>query len=211
MRVLIHLTKQPGTLATILREGTVRALTPYGAAHKVDSLAISQKVTSFSEMAALASVADLAQRHGHFGLGFLRSWMQDQGAAPVWYLPRDSEVQVEFFNRVRDLAFRNAPDPEHVLWRITPFIDYPQDAEVEGASVPYDWRWEREWRVRGDLSFQNDDVAILIAPEAHHENEVETAPYVDYSSPWDDEHREQQAEMREELNGWLDEMARDDI
>ena len=70
---------------------------------------------------------------------------------------------------MRDLAFRNAPDPEHMLWRITPFIDYPRDTGADGAAVPYDWRWEREWRVRGDLAFQNDDVAILFVPGAQHE------------------------------------------
>lgn len=263
--MLIHLTKQADTFTTILREGQVRALTPYGAAYNVGTLAPSQKVASFSEMAALASVADLARRHGQFGLGFLKPWMQARGAAPVWYLPRDSEVQVEIFNTVRDAAFRNAPDPEHMLWRITPFIDYPRDVGAEGAAVPYDWRWEREWRVRGDLTFQNDDVAILFVPGAQHEwvtewwkqemiegwggympptvdpnwprerqedvirqgptvlevempvpvepweDEIDTAPHVGDSSAEDDEGQQLQAEIREELNGWLDEMARDDL
>lgn len=167
--MLIHLTERAGTLTTILREGRLRALKPCGAAYNAGTLAPSQKVASFSEMAALASVADLARRHGEIVVGFLKPWMQARGAAPVWYLPRDSEVQVEIFNTVRDLASRNAPDPEHILWRITRFIDYPRDAGAEGDAVPYDWRREREWHVRGDLTFQNDDVAILFVPGAQHE------------------------------------------
>lgn len=252
-------------LTAILREGHLRALNPYGAAYNVGALARSQTVACFSEMAALESVARLAQRHGEFGLGFGKTWMQARGAAPVWYLPRESQVQAEFFNTVYQLAFRNPPDPEHVLWRITPFIDYPRDTSDDDGTIPYDWRWEREWRVCGGLNFQADDVAILFVPEGMHdwiaewwkreliegwggylpplvdtrwprirqEDAIRQGPVVIEieapvpSEPWDDEsghetyeyqvrewgdERQQlRAEIREELNGWLDEMARDDV
>lgn len=263
--MLIHLTKQEANLTAILSEGLIHARNTYGAAYNVGALTSSQAVACFSEMAALDSVARLAERHGEFGLGFRKVWMQAQGAAPVWYLPRDSEVQTEFFRTVRDLAFRNQPDPDHPLWRITPFIDYPRDADPARTAAPYDWRWEREWRVRGDLGFHTDDIALLFAPEAQHpwlidwwkqeviegwggympplvdprwdrdqqeaairqgpvvveievpmpteqwDEEIDTAPHEDLSSAWDDERQQLQAENREELNGWLDEMARDDI
>ena len=263
--MLIHLTKRADTLAAILDQGRVHAQNPYGAAFNIDALASSQAVACFSEMAALDSVATLADRHGEFGLGFTKTWMQIQGAAPVWYLPRDSEVQTEFFNTVRELAFRNRPEPDHPLWRITPFIDYPCDADQDGATAAYDWRWEREWRIRGGLRFQPDDVAILFAPESQHawladwwkqeviegwggympplvatrwpreqqetvirqgplvvelevpmpveswQDENDTAPHAGMSAAWDDERWQLHAEIREELNGWLDEMARDDL
>jgi hypothetical protein len=100
--MLIHLTKRVDTLTTILRDGHLRARKTYGAAYNVEALAASQAVACFSELAALDSVANLAQRHGEFGLGFTKTWMQTRGAAPVWYLPRDSRVQVEFVNTVRE-------------------------------------------------------------------------------------------------------------
>jgi hypothetical protein len=263
--VLIHLTERADTLTAILNQGQLRAQNPYGAAFNIGALASSQAVACFSELGALDSVATLADRHGEFGIGFTKAWMQTQGAAPVWYLPRQSEVQTEFFNIVRELAFRNRLDPDHPLWRITPFIDYPRDADHGDTTSPYDWRWEREWRIRGGLRFQPDDVAILFAPESKHawltewwkqeaiegwggyipplvgprwprerqeavirqgplivqieiptpveswQEESDTAPRVDVSAGWDDERWHLHAEIREELNGWLDEMARDDL
>jgi hypothetical protein len=263
--VLIHLTKQADTLTAILDQGRVRSQNPYGAAFNIDALASSQAVACFSEMAALDSVATLAARHGEFGLGFPKTWMQSQGAAPVWYLPRDSEVQTEFFNTVGELAIRNRPEPDHPLWRITPFIDYPRDADEGRGAARYDWRWEREWRIRGGLPFQPDDVAILFAPESQHawlndwwkqemiegwggyvpplvatgwprqqqetvirqgplvveievpmpveswEDESDAALHMDISAPWDDERWQLQAEIRDELNGWMDEISPDDL
>lgn len=264
--MLIHLTKRTDDLIKILGDSRIRANTAFGAAHNVSALAASQTVACFSELAALDSVAALARRHGQFGLGFPKEWMQQVGAAPVWYLPRDSAVQTEFFNIIRKLAFRRSPDPEHPLWRITPFIDYPRDPEPDESARTYDWRWEREWRIRGGLSFEPHDVALLFAPEERHDwltdwwkttvvgpwdgylpsvvdaqwprdrqeavirqgptwaeiefpvpaepwqGEIDTAPTTEVPSDWDeDERRQLRAEMREELNGWLDEMARDDI
>lgn len=265
MALLIHLTERADTLTAILNQGRLLAQNPYGAAFNIDALASSQAVACFSEMGALDSVATLADRHGEFGLGFTKTWMQTQGAAPVWYLPRHSEVQSEFFNTVRELAFRNRPDPDHPLWRITPFIDYPRDADHRDTTAPYDWRWEREWRIRGGLRFQMDDVAILFAPESQHawftewwrqeaiegwggympplvatrwpreqqeavirkgpttvemevptpveswQDENDTALHVDMSAAGEDERGQLHSEVREELNVWLDEMARDDL
>lgn len=166
--MLIHLTPDKTTLCAIVRDGRLRARTPYGAAYNVPALAQSQAVVCFSELAALESVSELARRHGGFGVGFTKTWLQAYGAAPVWYLSRGSHVQTELFNLVRELAFRIDPDPSHPLWRLTPFVDYPQDAEAGQAASSYDWKWEREWRVRGDVSFESERVALLYAPEAEH-------------------------------------------
>jgi hypothetical protein len=108
----------------------------------------------------------LASRHGEFGMAFRRSWVQEHGGAPVWYLPRGSVVQQKLFDRVRQLAFRPDPNLEHFLWEFTPFIDYPKDSDSPGK--PYDWRWEREWRVVGDLEFRLEDIVVMFAPVTHH-------------------------------------------
>lgn len=76
-------------------------------------------------------------------------------------------VQQKLFDRVRQLAFRQDPDLEHFLWAFTPFIDYPKDFDSPGK--PYDWRWEREWRVVGDVEFRREDIVVVFAPAAHHE------------------------------------------
>ena len=159
---LIHLTEDLGSLASIVSQRVVRASRPFGAMYNHREIGPTQVVSCFSEI-ELADVALLASRHGEFGLGFHRRWMHTRGAAPVWYLPRESSVQNEFFEVVKSLAFRSDPDLLHFLWRFTPFIDYPQDGTT------YDWRWEREWRVRGDLQFAPEHVAVLFAPERNHE------------------------------------------
>jgi hypothetical protein len=64
-----------------------------------------------------------------------------------------------------DKAEARGPDPDDPLWKLTPFIDFPS-----GPSTPYkyDFRWEREWRIIGDVDFSENDVAFLLIPEELH-------------------------------------------
>lgn len=163
--MLIHLTADFGTLATILERGLLRANRALGAVHSHKELRESQRVVSLSEI-SLAEVHLLAQRHGCYGVGLHRRCVQDRGGAPVWYLPRDSPLQRQLFRIVQRLAYRNDPVLDHPLWDFTPFIDYPRDPDSPGT--PYDWRWEREWRHRGDLHFRPGHVAALFVPESQH-------------------------------------------
>ena len=168
MPVLIHLTEDMNTLAAIFSGRSIRAMNAYGAANSHRELHESQKVVCLSEI-GLPEIASLAKRHGAFGLGIHRGAAQQRGAAPVWYLPRDSPLQTRLFELVKSLAFRRDPVLDHFIWEFTPFIDYPKDAASEEAISGYDWRWEREWRVRGDLSFDPPEVAFLVAPEDVHD------------------------------------------
>ena len=61
---------------------------------------------------------------------------------------------------------RRSPTVWRTFWALTPFVDFPS-----GPSSPYryDFRWEREWRVVGDVPFKEDDVAFLFIPEDKHE------------------------------------------
>ncbi len=70
--------------------------------------------------------------------------------------------RLRLFNAVNSLAFRAVPDLEHFRWRFTPFINYPK----EGTTY---WRWEREWRIRGDLHFEPEHIVVLFALEGSHE------------------------------------------
>lgn len=56
-------------------------------------------------------------------------------------------------------------DPDHPIWKITPFVDAPGKY---GKST-YFFEWEREWRKAGHFRFSEDDVAFLIIPEKLHE------------------------------------------
>lgn len=163
--ILIHLTYAPYALEAILSERMLRASSPLGAVHRHDQLGPSQTAISLSEI-DLTEVHRLASRHGAYGLAFQRSWVQQRGGAPVWYLPRGSAVQQRLFELVKQLAFRRDPDLSHFLWEFTPFIDYPKDSDAPGGT--YDWRWEREWRVAGDLEFQHKDIVVLFAPSSQH-------------------------------------------
>ncbi len=75
--------------------------------------------------------------------------------------------------------------------------------------VATDWpRKQQESAIR-----QGPVVVELDLPEvtdSWHDQDATAATSV-VASPWDDERRQLHTEMREELNGWLDEMARDDI
>src|SRR4051812_38514770 len=91
-----------------------------------ETLASSQAVACFSDMAALDSVAKLAGCHDEFGLGFTDFGCRPRGSSSL--VPATgSEVQTEFYDTVRELAFRRSPEPDHPLWRMTPFIDSPRE------------------------------------------------------------------------------------
>lgn len=54
-------------------------------------------------------------------------------------------------------------DIDDPLWDLTPFVDNPGSGEWGN----YEFEWEREWRVVGDLTFGLSDVAFLFIPEQH--------------------------------------------
>jgi len=59
--------------------------------------------------------------------------------------------------------FQPTEDREQI-WALTPFIDFPGHY----PAGPYKFEWEREWRLKGDLLFNEKDVAFLTIPEQFH-------------------------------------------
>ena len=55
-------------------------------------------------------------------------------------------------------------DADAPIWRIAPLIDAPGFYGLR----EYAFDWEREWRHIGPMSFDPEDVAFLLIPEALH-------------------------------------------
>lgn len=61
---------------------------------------------------------------------------------------------------------RNASD-DNPIWRLSAFSSPVADN--------YEFEWEREWRVVGDIKFSVSDFDFLIMPEAEHERFLDWA------------------------------------
>jgi hypothetical protein len=164
---LVHMTRGRAGLASILTDRRVRAVNPYGAARKSAGLGSTQRVVCLSEI-PVDRLDRLAEKRGVFGVAFDRKRLMGRGAVPVWYLPKGVDAQTALFGEVKRLAWNQVPDPDHWLWKLTPFIDYPGTYDRDARQVTYDWTWEREWRICGDLAFRPTEVEFLFAPDETH-------------------------------------------
>jgi len=55
-------------------------------------------------------------------------------------------------------------NPNHDIWKITPFIDFPGKYKEK----LYRFEWEREWRHVDNFHFDVGDVSMLFIPEDQH-------------------------------------------
>lgn len=165
---LVHFTKTGENLAAILIEGFVRPGGPFGWGRTTEQVKDRHRSACFSEV-PIDHVSRLAARHGHYGIGFHRSFVREAGGARVWYVDDSSPVAKALFEHVGTLISRG--DFTAALWQLTPFID----RVIPGR---YQFEWEREWRVPGGLSFTMEDVAFVITPEGN-EMHLEQEPGLD--------------------------------
>lgn len=171
---LVHLTGRAhpvglpaAPMEGILRTSRLEARTPVGAVRRHPTLGPTQHRVSLSEI-PLDHLRRLGERRGTFGVGFTKTTISQLGGAPVWYLERGSKLQQMLFDRVRDLAYLSAPDPDDWLWQLTPYIDYPGEyPDAPFGPTTYRFEWEREWRVPS-FPFGPDAVEFLVAPSDHH-------------------------------------------
>lgn len=164
---------------------------PLGAARRVPGVELNQRVVCFSEI-PLDMLDRLVERRSLYGLGFSKELVVARGGGPLWYLDKEGE-QAPIIRAQIDERVDRGVDPDDPFWRLTPFIDNPGNY----AGRPYRFEWEREWRVIGDTSFHQEDVAFLFLPEEDHDRarqffadaEVENrgpAYYCPYIDPrWD--------------------------
>jgi hypothetical protein len=125
------------------------------------------KVICFTE-APLQEVDDLVKlipgrKHKleAYGYVFRRDFLIAAGAQQVMYVN-----EYDPFNGLRgpiDALFHMAhrSDFKGTTWRILPFISTMRDS--------YDYTWEREWRIIGEMNFLYRDLVCVIMPEWDHD------------------------------------------
>lgn len=154
---VVHFTDDPNVFAEILATGVLRASGPYGFswARRLPEVANRHYSACLSEV-PVNNLERLIRRHGNYGIGFAKSFIRGLGGARVWYVDQRS-IQARHLNEhLQDLSRRKEFD--HPMWNLTPFIDLVMPGR-------YEWDWEREWRVRGDLYFKLSDIAFTVTPD----------------------------------------------
>jgi hypothetical protein len=163
---LVHFVKKADSGSeydTIIKICASRKLIPgnaFGIARSTTT--ITQKSVCFSEI-PLYHLERLIARRGAYGIGFTKRLALLKGAAPVWYLERDSR-QLLAIKDLMDTAEKSERPADNPIWRLTAFIDAPGDY----PNGRYRFEWEREWRVLGTYGFHQTDAAFLLLPEHLH-------------------------------------------
>ncbi len=158
---VVHLTKDPTVLGAILGTGWMKASGPFGYSHfrSIAELRARHRSVCFSEV-PLDELGRLTRRRGHYGIGFTKGFLRLNQGARVWYVDQGSVQASSLNSHLGPLVA--AKDFTNPIWELTPFIDLV----MPGI---YEWDWEREWRVRGDLHFTLADVAFVVTPEGFDE------------------------------------------
>lgn len=153
----VHFTSSQATLGTILGTGCLKASGPFGFSwfRKLADVQERHRSVCFSEV-PLDKIERLTRRHGNFGIAFTKDFLRRRHAARVWYLDGRSTQAAALEDQLRRL--QTAKDFSDPLWDLTPFIDLVRPGR-------YEWDWEREWRVLGDVNFTLADVSFVVTPQ----------------------------------------------
>jgi hypothetical protein len=98
-------------------------------------------------------------KYQKFGLAFSADLVRSRGGHPVFYYDRRNST-------IRDSVEKIAEDTFIAATKDLLFLYEPFGPKILEPSKELDFRWEREWRVRGDFKFSFDDVAFGICPES---------------------------------------------
>lgn len=156
-RYVVHFTEDPQVFAKILATGFLKGSGPFGFswARKIEEVKSGHYSVCFSEV-PIDKVERLMRRHGPYGIAFTKDFIRAKQGARVWYVDQGSEQARNLNEHL--FALRSVRDFGHPTWGLTPFMDLV----MPGV---YEWDWEREWRVRGDVHFLLEDVSFVITPE----------------------------------------------
>lgn len=182
---LVHLTRgddPKASLMSILSDGRIRALSPMGwAKDQVPNLGASaeksQKVVCFSETPLEQNVREY--RAPTRQVQTVRPGLHQNGGSTEWRQPRlvHNVMSGQYSTHATSLSALRAAacvDEEtftrHPAASIFPFIE---SMGTGNRGVPHEFWWEREWRRVGDFVFPDDEIALVLCPEAdHHEFET---------------------------------------
>lgn len=92
-----------------------------------------------------------------YGIAFPKSDLINKNAAPVYYIY--NEQQKNFFdhlleNFIESMQVEGAQIENSVFLSVGPFLKRIYERE--------DFHWEKEWKVRGDLLFDFDNIVIIV-------------------------------------------------
>lgn len=92
-----------------------------------------------------------------YGIVFRKDFIVSKAGQPALYINEydDNTWLRECVDAIYDDNV-SAKQLNKPFWRILPFVNSMHDG--------YDFSWEREWKVRGDLSFSSKDIVCLIMP-----------------------------------------------
>lgn len=172
-RWLVHLTTSEEALFSILSQGVIRASRPYTHSKYPSGFGKGQDVVALTEV-PLTDLHRMTGRRG-WGVVFDKERLRAKFAAqPVWYVA-DPSPQAEAMTLAMAQA---AADPTAPIWDLAPFIEEVRSIQ---SGRPNDWRWEREWRIIGDLHFSMSDVHMVVTNEG---GRPEFLPEVSVGVPW---------------------------
>lgn len=155
-RWLVHLTRSEADLISILKDGVIEAQLPWGAGRNGPASDAHRSVCLTET--PLHELARMTERRP-WGVVFDKERLRAKfGAQPVWYVSEPSNE----WDAVEAAMHSAWNDPASPFWLLTPFIERVRPL---GSGSPNDWRWEREWRVRGRIEFELADIAMLVADD----------------------------------------------
>ncbi len=188
--LLVHLIKEDrlrpvparSVLETILEEHTLRAFHHHcwfspALDNTADLKAISKKfnVVCFTEtplnntVILLKDVLGKVNLYKPYGLVFKKEYISDNGGNPVFYVRKRVTIEP--------------------LWSL---LEKDADANtckllalVNRSNKGFDYHWEREWRVVGDLQFDLEDIYCCLCPSGEIENfEIKFKPVTFIDPSW---------------------------
>jgi hypothetical protein len=161
---VVHFTGDRQALVDILLNDRIEARTPFGWAREVDGTDATptQRSVCLSEV-PLDMLDRLVARHGSHGLGFKRTDLVTDNAAPVWYVEMDTRL-ARALDRLRQAGLDD-PDLRDSVFTVTRYID--KVGEFPNGQV-YRFEWEREWRVPRRLDLWPGGPLFLFAPDSDH-------------------------------------------
>jgi Putative abortive phage resistance protein AbiGi, antitoxin len=161
---VVHFTDGRQALVDILLNDRIDARTPFGWAREVDGedATPTQRSVCLSEV-PLDMLDRLVDRHGTHGLGFKRTDLLQDQAAPVWYVELDTRL-ARALDHLRQAGLDD-PELRNSVFTVTRYID--KVGEFPNGQI-YRFEWEREWRVPNRLDLWPGGPLFLFAPESDH-------------------------------------------